>query len=623
MKKLAVLVLSLSVLLFAVPLPVHAISSDTQVINKHGSYTYMGAYDDWNDSSWDSDNFTDVTGEDIDCSDNLIIKGGNVGDVTVSDDADLTIYGGTMSDVVCEGSISMTDGTANSLESDSDIDISGGTVQGDVDADESVTLSGKLAVDGSVTGAYLTAYASSSSGNTTVTGDVSFSDSMTVSGEKYKFGSIDGQSSGALTLSNITGTLPAIANVEEINVESGCTVKANGSLEVSNLDIEDGAQLVTDSTIHADTVTGPGTLIFNANNLTIDSGVSGNPVFDFNGTAGDGTTVFRAKSGTVSGYNVTVYGYGLSKAGNSDGYDSFTLSSSTGNGVMLDTSSASVNSGGSATVKATVTPSLSELADGTKLHWELIDPSSMFSILPDTGSNTCKVYLSSSAGASAYKATLAAYLVDSSGTRLSSYLSDSCSVVSSGSAGSSVNSGITLDTVSVNIPIGRTYYVLAVTNSSTPPTQMSYNSAVAIVGRPAAYSSNGKIGWIYPVTAVGKGGVTIDIGGQKMIANVTNGSITVDTASYTLSPGKTYTIGVKLYGTDKNSLNVHSANNCTTVQYKGKTSNGTELYSIRGSNAGTGYILFDTAAGGSVKVQINVVNGAVSHGVGGSLTAIA
>lgn len=624
MKKLAAVVLSAAILLLTTPLSVHAISSDTEVINKHGTRTYMGTYSAWSEGDWDSDNFTDVTGEDVDCSDTLVIKDGKLGDVTVSDGASLTIYDGTMSDVVCDGSISMSGGTVNSLESDEDIDISGGVIQSDIDAEDVVTLSGKLTVGGSVTGTDVTVYATSSSGYTAVSGDVVFSDLMTMTGTKYQFGGIDGQSSGTLVLKSFTGALPDISDVTGISVDSGSTVTTNSSLDLDTLTIEDDSEFATTSTLTVSTITGPGTLIFNAGNLTIESGVTEEPVFDFNGTAQDGTAVFKAGSGDVSTGDITVYGYSLSKQSTSGSYDNFILESLSGNGVTLNTASVSVGSGGYATVQASVTPSLSQLADGTKLYWKLIDSSTLFSITPDTSNNTCRIYLSSSAGASAYKATLAVYLVDSSGDILSGYQSDSCAVTSSGSTSSgTAASGISLDTATVSIPIGSTYYVLAITNSQTPPVQMSYNSAIAVVGKPTAYNSNGKTGWVYPVTALAKGGVTINIGGQTMIATVPSGSIIVDTSSYTLSPGKTYIIGVKLNGAVRSSLNVHSANSCTTVQYKGRASNGVELYSIKANSVGTGYVFFDTAAGGSVKTQINVVNGAASQGVGAKLTAIA
>ncbi len=106
-----------------------------------------------------------------------------------------------------------------------------------------------------------------------------------------------------------------------------------------------------------------------------------------------------------------------------------------------------------------------------------------------------------------------------------------------------------------------------------------------------------------------------------MIVAVTSGSIIVDTSSYTLSPGKTYCIGVKLNGTVRSNISVYSENSCVSIQYKGRAANGAELYLVKANNDGTGYAVFSTAAGGYVRTQINVVKGAVSHGIGGRLIA--
>ena len=512
MKKLVAVVMSVAVLLLTVPVSVGATSSNTKIINKHGSKTYMGTYSDWN-KSWDSDNFTDVTDDDIDCSDTLIIKGGTVGDVTVSDNSSLTISGGTVSDVVSDGSIRMTDGTVNSLKSDDDISISGGTVKNDVEADDTVTLSGELKVGGSVTAQNVEVVASSSSGYTTVSDDISFEEDMTLQGTRYKIGGIDGQSVGTLVLKNFTGTLPAVSEVEDISVESYSTVTAGGNLDIDTLTIDSGSVFSTKSSLTVNTIKGPGTLKFTAGNLKIKSNVSGHPVFAFNSAVSDGTAVFKAKSGTVSVGDVTLYGCSLTRDSDRESdYDTFVLHGSSG-------------------------------------------------------------------------------------------------------------SGISLDTAFVNLPMGCTYYVLAVTDASIPPMQMSYNSSVAVVGKAAAYYKNGRFGWLYPVTAVARGAVTINIGGQKMIVAVTSGSMIVDTSSYTLSPGKTYCIGVKLNGTDRSNISVYSENSCVSVQYKGRAANGVELYLVKANSDGTGYAVFSTAAGGYVRTQINVVKGAVSHGTGGRLIA--
>lgn len=512
MKKLWTALLCMTVIMATTPFTVNAVSGDTQVINKHGAGTYIGSYEAWAQRTWNADDFTEVTGEDIDCSDNLIIKGGKVGDVTVSGGSSLTIYDGTVSDIECSGNVTMSGGSVYSIHSDDDISISGGTVKGDAEAENDVTLSGKLTVGGNVSGENITLYANSS-GTTTVNGTISFSDAMSMQGTNYKMGAINGQTSGTLTFKNYQGELPAIADVDTIFLESNSIVTTKQSVTVEKLKVDENAEFATTSTLFVGTLTGPGTVSVNTGSLTIEAGVSDFPVLDFNGTEKDGAYVFQAKTGAVSPSGIIVYGYDLTKS-EVNGYDSFTLKSLSGNGVSLNTSSVQVSSGGTATVTATVTPSLSSFDKGTKLSWKLIDSSGKFSISPNYDDNTCKIYLSSSAGNTAYSARLAVCLVDSQGSFLADYKSASC-LLTSVSA-----SAIKLDTSRVTIPVGRTYSVLAITNASKPPVQMSYNSAVAVVGKATAYNYNGKVGWLYPIKAVAKGGVTIDIGGEKVLVTV-------------------------------------------------------------------------------------------------------
>lgn len=598
MKKLLPFILSVVLLTTGIPIAVNA--STTKVINKHGSKTYIGTYSDWN-SDWDSDNFDVVSNKDIDYAGPLLIKGGTVGDVK------------------CDSSVTMTGGNITSLKSDSNISISGGSIKGNVETDRTVTMSGNAKISGNVTSDNISVSAESSSGNIVVSGNVLFSGTMTLRGTKYKFNrGINGQGSGILQLQSYSGTLPDMTDVNEIVICSGSTVTTDSAISTSNLTLKDGSKLYAKSTLNIDTLAGPGTLIFKAGKLTVNDDITGDPVFDFNGTAKKGTVVFKSKSGRVSTDDVIICGYDLEKDSSSSGYDNFSIGSTSGKGISLSCSSVNLTSGKSITIKALSNPSLSKLDDGTKIYWKLIDPSGNLSISTSLNGSTCKVYCSSAASSS--KATLAAYLVDSSGDILSEYKSAICTILLNSSS-DSITSGLTLDTTTVNIPLGCLYYILA-TGSVAAPTQSSNDTAVATVGK-AAKNTGNRGGWLYPVAAVGKGTATINIGGCLVTVSVTHGSIIVDTSSYTMAPGNSYTIGVKMNGTDKNKINIHSLNKCTTVQYKGKGSNGVELYCIKANCTGTGYVLFDTPAKGSVRTQINIAVGNVAHGNSKRLIAVA
>jgi hypothetical protein len=423
MRRSVAIVVSFALIVYALPFPICAASSGTQMISTHGSKTYMGTYSAWNESSWGSDNFTEVTGKNIKCSDDLIIKAGKIGNVTMGDGASLTISGGLMEDVSSEEIIDMTAGTANSLKSDTDISISGGTVKKSVIADETVDLSDKIAISGGISAKDVKITATSSSGSTSVTNEILFTGSMVLTGNKCRLSKINGKGSGTLELSGFSGNLPAISNIVSISVDSNSRATANGNIDVNTLSLSGGGKLITTSAITVGTITGAGTLKFTAGNLTIKNGIWNYPDFELNCATTDGTIVFKAISGTVAANDVTLNGYSLTKKAsisNSD-YDDFIMNASTSNAASSD--------------------------------------------IPYTS--------------------------------------------------------VSLDTTSASIPIGCTYYVLAITDSNTPPAQMSYNSAIAVVGQAKAYNYNGKIGWLYSVKAVTKGGVTIDIGGQKMFVVVT------------------------------------------------------------------------------------------------------
>ncbi|MCY1713365.1 polymer-forming cytoskeletal protein [Caproiciproducens galactitolivorans] len=513
MKKIAAVILSAAFLLTTFPVTARAYSSDTQVINTHGSKTYMGTEECWSER-WDSSNFTDVTDEDVDSNEDLVIKGGKIGDVTVGDGQSLTIKGGIMDDVVCDGDITMTGGTADSLDSDSNIQMSGGKVSGNVKAEQdTVTLSGSAAVGGDVSGKEVDVHAAGGS-SVSVSGTTEFSESMLLQGSSCNLRKIDGQSSGTLTFRNFSGSISAVSSVINMSVESQSTVTAKNNMELDTLSIEENSTFVTNSALTVNNIQGPGALITAPGSLTVNTGMSGYPVLNFNGSERAGLTVFKAKANAVTETQATVFGYNLSLDRTEGTYDYFTLQSVWGEAVTLDRTSASLGNGKEVSLKATVPSSAS--ASGYKLCWKLLDPSGKFSIAQDSSNNTCRVYLTDTAGSTIYKATLAAYLMDSYGNVASGVKSAVCSITSTGS----FNAGLSLDTSTVKIAVGNTYKVLAITDASAPPTQMSYNSAIAVVGKATYYNANGKKGWLYPVKAVAKGGVTIDIGGQKMMTTV-------------------------------------------------------------------------------------------------------
>lgn len=594
MKKLLGMALCLAVL--AASFPVSAGAADTaQVIDMHGARTYIGTASNWS-KSWNESNFEEITNADVSWNGSVTVKSGVIRDLTVTGSSSaLTVNGGTI----------------NSIQSDGNITLKGGTVKKDVESEKTITINGKTTVKGACIAEDITATGTSTATITTLKGR----DTITLDGASVKTNEINGDSSGTLVLKKFTLSLPNLVDLDAVTVNGDATV--SGKIDAGVLSIAQKVELNAGSTVEVGTLKGPGTLAFVSGRLTVHSGISDMPVLRFTNSVNNGTLAFRADSGEVDTNDVAIFDYDLrrDRSGNND---AFYLENSIRQGITLSSSSASVDRTNSVTIRANVNPSLSKFAYGTKIKWTQTGDTSSFSFSPSSDQTSCKVTLNGNA-ASGRRATLTAYLVDQRGDRLTDYKSGSCTITS-GSGQNGNTSYFTLDTSAVTIPKGGVYWVLAAMGPSASPAQLSYNSAVGTVGAPKWYQNGGKTGWLYPVYGVAKGQVTIDIGGQKMITTVVDGSIIMDTASYTMVPGGKYVIGVRVSGLDLSRLNVYSESGCAAVQYAG-TSGGLHLYAVRGISMGYGDVVFSISGGQSVRAHITVQPGAQPGGVSARLIA--
>lgn len=620
MKKIvsAVLSFTLMLLLFLPESLSASASTADAVIDMHGDKTYLGTSANWS-KRWNADNFDDYTGKDVSYGGSITVKSGKVGNISVSGDSSkLIVQGGTMDDIYSDGKMDIKKGDVKSAEARSDITVSGGSIRHDVISDEGdVTLNNTVSIGGSVKGKNISL---NSGAIIKVTGTITGTKQIYLNKCSLTTRGFSGDNTGSLEVKSYDTYLPPIENIEGIVADANNKVMVNDKITAESLYIKDKAQFITTSSLELDTLQGPGILCFNAGKLTIHCDVSDNPLLVFNNAVSSGTVAFKADEGAVSEDEVELYDYGLEKD-TSGGYDEFKLKKVVANGLLLDKSKLSVSSKSSGTVRATTKPVLSKFADGTKIKWELYGDTSAFSISPNTSDNSCSVSLSSSTTGT-HKATLTAYLVDAKGDRLSDYKSDSC-IVQTGYADDTDDTDLKLDTGTVSILSGNKYCVLATTNSTSMPHAMSYNSSVATVGAgKAVKDKNGNSGWLYPVTGISKGKVTIDIDGQKMITNVSAG-ILMDTASYTMSPGGKYCIGVQIKGLDESKLDVYSVNSCTDVQLIKKGNDGKNIYRVTAMQTGIGYVVFSITGGQMVTAEINVQNGAAAGGKSARMVALA
>lgn len=621
MKKWTAVLLPLLLLNLSAP-PAFAASSSA-AIDMHGAKTYLGSVSDWG-KTWNEDNFQAVTGDDVSYDANLTVKSGTVGDVNLSGSSSkLTIQGGTMDAVSCDGPAEIKDGDMKSVDASGDLKINGGNIRHDVSCDEEVTLSGTVKIGGSLEAKEVTI---SSGAKVSIAGTIKATENLNLNNCTLKTKGIDGDDTGSLNISKYTDTLPTLSNLKEIAVKNNTTVTADEKIEAGELYITDKSEFSTSSSLQLDTLTGPGTLYFPAGKLTVYDEIEKKPLLIFRNHVSKGDTAFYADSDLVDEDDVRLYDFGLEAKNDNGAEDRFLLTNAFRDGITLDRQSLSLDSGGSATVKANVQPAFSNFATGTKIVWELYGDTSVFSKSVDSGGLSCKISVPSSVKGM-YKGTLIAYLEDSHGDRLEDYKSDSC-VLSTGysddtnNSNNSSNGSSTLDTSTVSILTGDRYCVLARTSSATAPHAMSYNSSVATVGAGMSVKdSSGNPAWLYPVTGTGKGQVTIDIGGDKMVANVSAG-IAIDTSSYTMAPGGTYVIGVTAKGVGGNTIWASSDQSCVSVQFLKKSGN-TLLYRISGKTVGTASITFSISGGGSVHTAVTVQNGAKAGGTSARLVALA
>ncbi len=630
MKKIAAAVLSFACVLLSLPVGVPAraasVSGAAVTIDMHGDRTFIGADSDWG-KKWDSDNFTDVTGKNVSSdliTGDLTVKSGNVGDISMGTGGySLKVQGGTMQDVGCEGDATVTGGTLKSLEAENDVKISGGTIRHNVLSDSGeITLSTAVNIGGDVTGKDVTL---NSGVKADIGGTVKVHENLFLSECNLSVKSFDGSNSASLEIKDYKEKLPDIENMSGIVVDSNCTATAGSNLTLDCLNLKKDASFITSYGLDLDSLYGPGTLTYQAGKMTIHTEIKDEPLLIFSSSVQSGTTVFKADAGAVSDTDVEIYDYDLD-SDREGSYDVFKLKSFTADGLTLDHSSFALTAKTSGTITATVKPALSKFADGTKIVWIINGDKSGFSI---SGSDQkCTVSVASSG---MHRAVITAYLADRNGDRLTDYRSASCLVTAgyddTTSTGSGTGTGTggdtsgALDTYSVSILIGTRYTVFAAAGSSAP-NALSYNSAVASVGAGTAATVHGKSGYLYAITGKGKGQTTVDIGGQKVAVAVSNG-IMSDTASYTMSPGQSYVIGLSIWGVDPKSVNVHSVNGCTEVQLLKKAANGLYLYRVSGKTAGTGAVLFELSNGAFLRTEFNVVAGAARSGSSARTVALA
>lgn len=605
--------------------PRAAASSSAEIVDMHGAKTYQGSVSDWG-KTWDENNFREVTDGEVSAEGNLTVKSGTVEKITLKGSGSkLTVQGGTIDDIQWDGPVEIKDGEIKSVDSTEDLKISGGDIRHDVYCNGEVTLSNQVKIGGRLDADEITI---SSGAKGRVTGTMTAESYINLNHCTLQIKELDGGGTAILNIDEYEDLLPTLSDFEKIVVKSGTIVTTDEKIETGELYLMgDQSEFHTSSSLELRILTGPGTLYFQSGKLTVYDSIKGKPLLVFRNHVRKGDTAFYADCDLVKGSDVRLYDYGLEGKDDSGAEDRFILTNALTDGITLSSQQLSLTSGESATVQAHVEPDFSDFAEGTKIIWELYGDTSVFNKSVASGGLSCKISVPTSAKGM-YKGTLIAYLVDRRGDRLWDYKSDSCILTTGYSNDNTWNSSdypdgsVTLDTSAVSILTGDRYCVLARTSDSSAPHAMSYNSSVATIGAGRAVrDSAGNPAWIYSVTGTGRGQVTIDIGGKKMIADVSAG-ITIDTESYTMAPGGTYIVGVRAKGVQDNAIWASSNRSCVSVTFLKKSGNML-LYRLSGQSVGTAAVTFSIVGGDSVHTAVSVQNGAKAGGTSARLVALA
>lgn len=575
MKKLVAAVLSAALIVLAFPAADSAAASESSVIDMHGTKTYIGPASDWG-KTWEEGNFRDVTGEDVFCPGSLTVKAGTVGDITVEGGGSkLTVTGGTMKEIKCDGSVEVSGGTVYSIQADGDVKLNKVGVRRDVSSGGEFTASGAVTVGGSLEAEDVTV---GSGVSLNVADRLSCYTGIVLNGGAVRADAIDGNGIAKMEIRKYAGTLPVVNNMNVILVDSNNSVASSGKLVAGRLTISQKAEFIASSTLELDTLEGPGTLSIQSGRLLLHYGVSYGPLLVFSDVVNTGSLAFRADRGAVYEGDVELYDYTLEKKTVGD-FDEFRLTNDLSDGITLDHSSVSVMKNQQAAVKAQVRPPLSRFAAGTKIAWELHGDTNDFSFTPDAASQSCKVGYKGT-GTAQSRATLVAYLVDSRGDRLTDYRSDSC-VVTVGST------GLVCDTTGTYaFGANSVYYYKIVTSDVVAPNAVSSDPAAV----PVAFSKKLDDGYLYQITNVGTGTAVItttaaDGTAVSFSAVGTGSGIVSDTPyQFSMKAGNTYQFKFTVSGSGAYSF--ASGNSAILKTVSVRQSGNAYFYKIRAAAPG-------------------------------------
>lgn len=529
-------------------------------IDKDGSNTTINPYPtnmnkDSNVSGYDINvlNHSDVTvtgsasvGEIKNAAEVTIEDKAKVGDITDAT-GKVSISGGTVGAIDVKADVSMSDGRVASIAAAEGVDITGGTVSGDVTSDKKVTIDAEdddvnTVVSGKVEAQTIEVDSTSEDGQVQLTNVVVKDDGeITLKGDKVSIAKLDCAYKGNISFEDFQGKLPSVLNAQDITVDEDSVVVVEGPVVIDSLDISDGGSIEFKDTVEVSSVSGDGKLIVAADKLTVTDSISGDVNLRLAGNnVNVGDVAYKAAKdvGAVDAFNGV--GFKMEKKSVDTKTDAFLVKSVSFAGVALDKSEVTIAKGFSNTVTVSNYPASTSLPSGASVVWDYSDADKdVFEITADGATLTINVKDYDDVYATSNSFDLYATVVDKDGDALEDYDSAKCTVTAIKEVPvSSDLSGI------VEVPQGSTKDFTVNSSVEAPVTIGTGSVAVHALKTPFA---DGKA--VYTIKATGEVGTTAGVyatvPGQNatklFIIKVTAPVVTSDTTvDFDLTAGSRY-----------------------------------------------------------------------------------
>lgn len=485
-------------------------------------------------------------GEITDAADISVEDKAKTGDITDAT-GKVSISGGTVGVVDVKGTVSMSDGRATSIEADGDIEVIGGTVNGDVTTDKTVTLDVDdddvdTVITGTVEAQTVEVDTSSEDGNLQVAKIVLKDDGeLNMTGDHAKIDVVDCAYEGNINFTDFQGTMPSILNAQDISVDEDSVVVVEGPAVIDTLDIEEGGSIEFRDTVIVESVSGDGKLIVGADKLMVNDSISGDVKLRLAGSnVSVGDVAYKAAKDVGSVDAFSGVGFKMEKKSVDTKTDAFLVKSVSFAGVALDKSSVTIAKGFSNTVTVSNYPASTTLPTGASIVWDYSDADKdVFEITAEGATLTINVKDYDDVYATSNSFDLYATVVDKDGDALEDYDSAVCTVNAIAEVPvSSDLSGI------VEVPQGSTKDFTVNSSVEAPVTIGTGSVAVHALKTPFA---DGKA--VYTIKATGEVGTTAGVyatvPGQNatklFIIKVTAPVVTSDTTvDFDLTAGSRY-----------------------------------------------------------------------------------